>query len=227
MDQPTNETGTGTGSPTLDKQCKRVPFTRQLSCQLTEKELAERGHRAATLRGQVEGMEEKRDADKKLANAKIDEVLAEAKRCELEQRSGTTLRDVLCETRFVFKTRAVQEWRLDTKPPVMIDERAMTADEVEEELQTDLDFENKKRERAERDAKKNGAAAAGGKGGEASKADDGIVDNDYIEKAKAEAASSSNADGEEPAGPELETEGGRGRGGKPKGAGGKGRKGKR
>jgi hypothetical protein len=226
MDQTTNETGTGTGSENLDKQCKRVPFTRQLSCALTERELVERGKRAATLRGQVEGMEEARDSAKKLANAKIDEVLTEAKRCELEQRSGTTLRDVQCETRFVFRTRAVQEWRLDTDPPVMLDERAMTADEIEDEMQVQIDFERQKEERAARDAKKkqNGAgkaetaeanesAEADGTGGAP---DDGIVDNDYVEKAKAEAS----GQGEPP--PALSTA----KGGKPKG-GGKGRKGKR
>lgn len=141
-------------------------FSRNLRTPLTDREIVERARRAAHLAAEIEQLEEEAKAAAKQAKARIEEIQAEQRRLNLEVADGAVHRETPCERRYIYRLGEVHEVRTDTGETLTA--RPMT----ERERQPDL---------------------PGMANGEPPFTDDGIVDDDYAARAKAEAE------------PELET----------------------
>jgi hypothetical protein len=119
-----------TGDTTNPVKIQR--FTKNLKVELSKDEIIERAQRQARLAEEIGLKEEERDSAKKHANARIEELEAEAKRLLSEIRDGATWKEVACETRFVYRLGVVHEVRTDTQE--VMSERAMTDRERQLEL---------------------------------------------------------------------------------------------
>lgn len=142
---------------------KIVPFTRSLPCPLTPEEKIQRGEESARLGDVVEAKEAELKRHKALAKAQIDELKGRKRQLESELNLGHAMRDIGCEERHIYRTRIVQEVRLDTG--AVIGERPMT----ELELQLEFDTVAEEKRKAPQP-----------------EPDDGIVDDDYVDQARAQ-----------------------------------------
>lgn len=157
-------------------------FPRNLRVKLTDREIVERAQRAAHLAAEVEQQEEAAKAAAKQAKARIEELDAERRRLNLEVMDGAVHREVQCERRYIYRLGVVQEYRTDTGE--LLSERPMTERERQPDLPgvADGEFAEVDEEPEEREPPFT-----------PDETDDGIVDDDYAARAKAEAE------------PELET----------------------
>jgi hypothetical protein len=121
---------------------KPVPFTRNLPCAISDKELIARARKSAGLRKeakeQTEAMERALTHAKATAKEKESEIgllIAEADRLLLEVNDGEEHRPVQCRRDFIYRTGRVVEIRLDTQ--AVLSERPMS--EMERQVPLDLE----------------------------------------------------------------------------------------
>lgn len=107
-------------------------FTRQLPCDLTQDEIVQRARESARLADEIESKEEALKAHSSVVKAAIADIENRKRNLEVEIRNGQILREVECEQRMIYRTRLVQEVRLDTQ--TVIAERPMSEEETQLEL---------------------------------------------------------------------------------------------
>jgi hypothetical protein len=120
--------------PAADKTpiVKIEPYLQNLKVILTKEQIADRADRAAQLLQDRDQKEEEQKATAKHAKSVIETIEAELRRLSSEVRTKATYEDVNCERRFVYESKKVQEWRLDTGE--MISERDMNEHEKQREF---------------------------------------------------------------------------------------------
>ncbi len=122
------------------ERVKVEKITKNLRCDLSEKDVAERSDRVAHLIAKKETKEEELKLQTKQAKNEIGMVEAEITHLASEVRDRATYRDVECERQYRIKEGRVVDVRLDTGEEVF--ERAMTAAELQGELPFDGDVED-------------------------------------------------------------------------------------
>jgi hypothetical protein len=108
---------------------KIEPYMTNLRCKLTVEQVADYADRAATLLADRDSKEDDQKARAKQAKSELEAIEAELRRVSNIVRTKAIYEDIQCERRFVYETKKVQEWRLDTGE--MISERDMNAHETQ------------------------------------------------------------------------------------------------
>jgi hypothetical protein len=118
---------------------KRVPFTRDLSCALTREEVEERAQEAAALLERRDQKEADLKEQQKRWKNEISQLDVEHRIVSSEVRSKSTVRPVECERVFDYDSGKVREVRLDTLETLHT--RNMTDSERQRDLDLGDDFE--------------------------------------------------------------------------------------
>lgn len=108
---------------------KIEPYMTNLRCKLSVEQVADYADRAATLLADRDSKEDDQKARAKQAKSELEAVEAELRRVSNIVRTKAIYEDIQCERRFVYETKKVQEWRLDTGE--MMSERDMNAHETQ------------------------------------------------------------------------------------------------
>jgi len=111
---------------------QRRKFKRELECQLTEPEVAERAQMLGGLVHRRDEAELERAAQAQEAKGKIAQMTSEISRIGRECHTGRTRRVVECEEYAVFEENTLREIRLDTGE--VIGERPLTFEERQQTL---------------------------------------------------------------------------------------------
>jgi hypothetical protein len=136
-DEATREGESSSETP-AEKQpppVKVEPYVSNLRCKLSLEQVADYADRAATLLADRDSKEDDQKARAKQAKSELESVEAELRRVSNIVRTKAVYEDIQCERRFVYETKKVQEWRLDTGE--MIGERDMNAHETQMGLSFD------------------------------------------------------------------------------------------
>jgi hypothetical protein len=131
------ESQAGAEAPKPPPPVKIEPYVSNLRCKLSLEQVADYADRAATLLADRDSKEDDQKARAKQAKSELESIEAELRRVSNIVRTKAVYEDIQCERRFVYETKKVQEWRLDTGE--MIGERDMNAHET----QMGLGFEDK------------------------------------------------------------------------------------
>lgn len=123
-----------------EKRIKIEKITKNLRCDLSEKDVAERSDRVAHLIAKKETKEEELKLQTKQAKNEIGMVEAEITHLASEVRDRATYRDIECERQYRISDGKVVDVRLDTGEEVF--ERAMTAAELQGELPFEGDVDD-------------------------------------------------------------------------------------
>jgi len=115
-----------------EKKIKVEKITKNLRCDLSEKDVAERSDRVAHLIAKKETKEEELKLQQKQAKNEIGMVEAEIAHLASEVRDRATYRDIECERQYRISEGKVVDVRLDTNEVVF--ERALMAAELQGEL---------------------------------------------------------------------------------------------
>lgn len=186
-------------------------YTRSLPCPLTTEEQIARGAESARLGAVIESKENELKRHVALAKAAINDLKGRKRQLESELNNGHVLRDVECEEQHIYRLRLVRDVRSDTQE--VLAERPMTERELQLEIDTvaaaKLKAKEAKASKAE-DAKPEGKDEA-----KPQESDDGIVDDEYVARARAQDQASAGAEDDpvyrqglessEPKPPKLET----------------------
>jgi hypothetical protein len=118
---------------------KRVPFTRDLKCELSREEVEERAQEAASILERRDQKEADAKEEAKRRKNEIAQLDLEHRILSSEVRSKTTTRPVECERVYDYDAGKVTEYRSDTGEK--LHSRNMTDSERQKDLDLGDDFE--------------------------------------------------------------------------------------